>query len=693
VDWFSLLPTPGSSNGDFQSGEYDVLLTETYYHNLRDNEYFCIHNSGNQVINLTGWIVTDLEGEISFPRGSLIDAGQKLCVTHNSTSYTEDLLTEADYTYAHGDVGQMMRYGGSLALRNEGDEIILMTQDCREIDSLIWGDSEATLLGWQGRPASITTKGSIATRLKDDGTPRDTNTSYDWETLRQWGIGQSDFGIESFNIGGSVISYYSPGISLSVAREHLRKASENILLNAYQFTSKPLHDELAEAALRGVKVKILLEGQPVSGVNSREVWILENLCASGAQVRFLMDIPEDSIFKRYAYNHAKYAVVDNRSLLISSENWGNNGYPEDGKGNRGWGAVIDDEALATHFATVFYEDWNPLRRDSIGLDYAVDHLKTYDEEEVLPRFEPPFLDTLRVTEDVRIIAVVGPDNTLDNDTILGMINSAKEMVYVEQFYIRKTWKVGDSRITNPFLEGLVRAAERGCEVKVLLDPSWYNILKDDPNDNDDTVELLNSLATSRNIDLEAKLMSVDTHHVLKLHNKGMIVDRSRVLLSSINWNYNSFARNREAGLIIESDEIGAYFEHIFIRDWKDDIVAPIARIDGNPVTTVGDIVTLSALSSSDDNGIVRFSWDIDFDGTEDSNDSTIIVSFDRAGTFPITLEVEDSWGNSNATTFTLVVKNKEASVPGEFYILSLLVSGVAIGVFLYHIRKKRTKDI
>ncbi|MEM2934906.1 MAG: phospholipase D-like domain-containing protein, partial [Candidatus Thermoplasmatota archaeon] len=41
-----------------------------------------------------------------------------------------------------------------------------------------------------------------------------------------------------------------------------------------------------------------------------------------------------------------------------------------------------------------------------------------------------------------------------------------------------------------------------------------------------------------------------------------------VLISSINWGENSFRRNREVGIIIESAEISEYFEEIFWYDWN-----------------------------------------------------------------------------------------------------------------------------
>ncbi len=50
----------------------------------------------------------------------------------------------------------------------------------------------------------------------------------------------------------------------------------------------------------------------------------------------------------------------------------------------------------------------------------------------------------------------------------------------------------------------------------------------------------------------------------------MIVDGEYVLISSINWNYNSPNNNREAGLIIQSTEAAKYYTAVFSYDWNGD---------------------------------------------------------------------------------------------------------------------------
>jgi phosphatidylserine/phosphatidylglycerophosphate/cardiolipin synthase-like enzyme len=68
--------------------------------------------------------------------------------------------------------------------------------------------------------------------------------------------------------------------------------------------------------------------------------------------------------------------------------------------------------------------------------------------------------------------------------------------------------------------------------------------------------------------IEVKFHYTNWSYFANVHNKGMIVDNTSVLISSINWNENSVTRNREAGLIIENEEIALYYAEVFFYDWK-----------------------------------------------------------------------------------------------------------------------------
>jgi len=118
---------------------------------------------------------------------------------------------------------------------------------------------------------------------------------------------------------------------------------------------------------------------------------------------------------------------------------------------------------------------------------------------------------------------------------------------------------------NPFFDALISAARRGCEVKVLLDAKEYNL--DGNNDNDEVVAWLNGVARAENLNLRAEIADLDALGLLKIHNKGAIIDGQKVLISSLNWKSCSL-HNREAGVIIESEPVARYYEQVFMYDWN-----------------------------------------------------------------------------------------------------------------------------
>jgi phosphatidylserine/phosphatidylglycerophosphate/cardiolipin synthase-like enzyme len=78
---------------------------------------------------------------------------------------------------------------------------------------------------------------------------------------------------------------------------------------------------------------------------------------------------------------------------------------------------------------------------------------------------------------------------------------------------------------------------------------------------------INQVAASEHLPLEARCAELERNELEKIHNKGVVVDGKKVLVSSINWNYNSPTFNREAGVIIEQPEAARYYGAVFEDDW------------------------------------------------------------------------------------------------------------------------------
>ncbi len=640
-DWIQSKPSPGETNGELSDMPTDVKIVEVYYHAHRDDEYVAIKNFSPHEKNIGGWTITDLEGLVAFPSDCEISPQGTLYVTRNSTSFMEDALFQADLQYENGEAPQMVTVGNIPQLNNDGDEVILQDDHGRIIDAFIYGYSNYEGPGWNGEPVLPLPKGKIAKRDKD------TNTSHDWVGLREYGIGQSDFDSDLITFEGSINAFASPDTSFQVITRAIEEAEKSISINLYEFTNIDVANALVSALERGVSVRVLLEGSPVGGVKTTEIAILDMLSEHGAAIRFLSDDDTKNIHSRYALNHGKYALVDGDITLICSENWGDSGLPKNNKtGNRGWGVQIQAEEVHDYFENVFESDWNPKSRDSMEYKKIKSGVEAKEPEEDMTKpyeYAGAFPNHFQ-TGTFSVRPVISPDTSLDDSTILDMIMSSQEELIVQQFYIRPNWGDDEGR-ANPYLDEIVNAARRGIRVYVLLDSSWYNTDYDDSYDNDDVVAYLNDLGESEGLPIEAKLINSESHGFLKLHNKGLIADRRTVLISSINWNKNSIASNREIGIIVHDESIASFYRELFFYDWKDDVTSPIAIAGEDRILQTGAELALDGSSSFDDVGIVNYSWDLDNDGDFERFGSYVEERFEMPGTYTITLRVEDAWGN------------------------------------------------
>jgi phosphatidylserine/phosphatidylglycerophosphate/cardiolipin synthase-like enzyme len=644
------IPTPLEDN---REDVYEpLLLTEVYYNPHGENEYMRVHNSLAYDIDISFWYLTDGEGIVAFPPGTVLSSNQSFTVAQNSTNFLDETLVIPDYEYEneHPSSMDMIIVDTTPVLANDGDEVFFKNNFGTQIDAFVYGDSDYSDLGWDSEASVKLKKGRLAKRNIEE-TYQDTNTSSDWQNLREYGIAQSDFQTETFIVNGGLEPFTSPDSSFEVISNALALAQTTIVINLYEFTNTALANKLISTLDRGVDVKLFLEGAPVGGINATELYIARQIVENGGYVRIMTNDEDNDIHQRYSYDHAKYLVIDNSTLILMSENWGWTGVPPTGKwGNRGWGIRIDDTSLAKYFADLFYTDWEPKMKDSVPFDSS--HAKWNDGANYSSEGydSPAVFESGTVNTTASVTPVIAPDTSLAQDTIFHMLANAQDTVYVEQFYIYKHWgerDTGSVNVTpNLYLEAVIDAARRGCEVKILIDASYYNTDPDDPIDNDDTVEYVNSLAESEGLNMEAKLVNMFEHDFTKIHNKGMIADDS-VLISSINWNLNSVTRNREAGLIILNQDVAEYFKNVFEYDWTDDLTPPLARFNLSETYLINEMVQFNASESTDNMEIVNYTWFLD--DTLASYDIVWERPFTTTGNHTADLKVSDYWGNTNTT--------------------------------------------
>ncbi len=349
-----------------------------------------------------------------------------------------------------------------------------------------------------------------------------------------------------------VKTFVSPDCSFE-SLENFVSGADSLYIGTYVFTNPCILDLLREENISDLK--ILIESSPVHGMSSKEKKILCNLEENGKKIY---------LYKKEGrnYHHAKYLIKDNSSVLVTSENFGYTGFSKNSNyGNRGWGAIIEDENLTDDFLEIFFSDLSKAEKFKCELeDYETNC--NPKEENYIPKFKTEKFNNQSV------YSIFAP-NAINE--ILDLIDSANKSIYIQQMYIYKYWgsrKEGSvNKTPNLFLERVINKSREGLDVKILLDSYWYNIDKSDPVSNYYTVEYVNQIAEEENITVEARLVDLDRLRFEKIHNKGMIIDNKTVLISTINWNEHSPKNNREVGVVIRG-EVAKYYSKVFSYDWS-----------------------------------------------------------------------------------------------------------------------------
>jgi cardiolipin synthase len=483
------------------------------------DEYLVLEGSGR----LDGFVISDGEGGFRFPAGTAIDG--RLTVARSAVAYAEShgILPDYELFDYSPDVPDVSR-SDDLRMANGADELFLY-QGSTLLQQVAW---------------------------PEDVTPREGQIHYLEEGVwdaRPLFIGQSRLQPAVFE-NVRVTAFVAPDCAREIFLDAVASAESEILVNVYELTDPDLAGELVRARQRGVNVTVLLEGGPVGGISPEGKAVAGILARGGIPV--LQMTTTEQAHAAYRFDHAKYMVIDGAQVFIGSENYKPSGFPAAGaKGNRGWGAYLDDPELAAYFQDVFLHDSSG--GDIAPLEGADTDAGGGQQPPYTVEFEPFRAD------DVRVTPVLSPDTSF---LITAMLEGATRNIAIEQAYITNetTYEL------NPFLATAINASRRGVEVRVILDSTWFNTEGD--ADNDEMVTVINRIAAAEGLSLEARLADCDGNNLEKIHNKGVIVDERRVLISSINWNANSPAFNREAGVIIDDTAVAAYFTGVFRDDWE-----------------------------------------------------------------------------------------------------------------------------
>lgn len=574
-------------------------------------EFICIRNVADTPLSLGGLDVTDGEGVLSIPYGTMIQPGEELVISNGGETF---LGAEGRIFLSIDD----MERSGRFVLADKGDWVHLLDGDT-VIDTFVYGDVDKILPGWSGPPFDRIGRYKMAVRTSIN----DTNSSHDW------GIsvpGRSSFPEESFL--AEVEGFLFPDNGFPIILRELYSAQKSIDLALYQFDNTSLMSLLASLSQRGVDVNILLEGSPVGGISESTAMRIKTMEDAGCTIRLLRS---DDGYKRYDYMHSKYAVIDGVKVLLTSENWRTSVF----EGNRGWGVVVHSSGLASYLERIFLEDFDLRHRDVVSFTEYYSHL----EADNLGTF--PLPQAIIGYSYVAMVSVaLGPDHGMT--WLETVMREAESRLYSQQFYCRTSWLNRESP-----LSWMRDAGAEGVDVRLLLDSSPMG---DTDGQNTEIAKEVSAWEGCM-----AKTWEGVRHFSLQ-HNKGVVTETVTVV-GSFNWVDTSFINNRELAFCISSPELADFFTDAFLFDWSTDPYPPVAVLDfDDRLYKEGETVVLMANRSYDNNAVVSWEWDFNGDGETDKEGSRVLWTAEKISG-PSALTVRDTEGNSDTIYFSLSVES------------------------------------
>jgi cardiolipin synthase A/B len=516
-------------------------------HSYQDaDEYLVLSGTGS----LDGITISDGHGGFRFPPGTRING--LLTIARSGAAFKQSHGIYPDFEWL--DYSQLVPdviKGDTLRLANSKDALMLYENGIL-LQKVAW---------------------------PEDVKPREGQIHYLDKGLwdpRPLMIGQSRFSPAVFH-NVSIITFVSPDCSNEIFSYAVNQASDEVLLNVYEFSSPLMADTLITAHAREVDIKVVVEGGPVGGISPEGKEAIRNLTDRGIPVSMMISRKGEPA--PYRYDHAKYMVIDRRAVLLTSENFKYSGFPPEGMtGNRGWGVYLEDPSLAEYFSIVYLTDYSG--KSMTAYNGSAGTPESMPSGKYTVEFQPGYFTGATVRP------VISPDTS---NQITELINSAERSIEIEQAYITNETTYS----LNPYLSAAINASRRGVHVRVLLDSYWYNT--EDETDNDEMVALINRIGSYEHIPLEARCADLSTNEIDKIHNKGVIVDNQYVLVSSINWNSNSPNFNREAGVIIDHPGVARYFLDVFEDDWNSMAKSPAVKTDYLKLAAVGVVLVILIL--------------------------------------------------------------------------------------------------
>lgn len=380
----------------------------------------------------------------------------------------------------------------------------------------------------------------------------------------------------------TLVLHASPDAGWAQLSNFLAGVRENLVVGMYDFTSAHVLSAV-EAALAGGKTMTLTLDHPAKnhtadqtdeetqadlheslGDHFNGTWALTN------------SDPKAPVWIYPNAYHIKVAVREDNTFWLSSGNWNNSNQPEidlsdpaaarkiAANSDRDWHVIATSDKLAATFRAFLQHDYDVASEaiaqtatTSAGVAARMAMLNEGVPPGMLEMFATgkaprEFFAPRTLADTVRIQPLLTPDNY--HAHVKALIDSAQQTFYMQTQYIHPSGHAGDED-HDALIAAVKTLVDKGLDVRLIT--SQYQT--------DAWVEKL------ANAGVPASVLRRQAN----VHNKGIVVDGSTVMVSSQNWSADGTLRNRDAGLIIHHAEAADYFQQIFLHDWAN-LASPVA---------------------------------------------------------------------------------------------------------------------
>ncbi|MDD7423567.1 MAG: phospholipase D-like domain-containing protein [Candidatus Methanomethylophilaceae archaeon] len=526
-----------------------VRLYEVVYNDPDLGDCFSIKNYGSKSVSLNGYYVKTQGGKQYDLPNMTLTSGEIVAFIKSKVS--DSWFCKDRTVKITSGIGTMFT--------NTGTNVYLCDSFDKNVDVVSYGSVKTmpSTKDWIGDSVPLSNMKEAIRRVE----PRDSNSNFDWTATSDGMTSNGFYDVPEFT--GNVLPFVFPDSKGEPILRALKDADTSIHISIYMLTSKHAASILAAKAEEGVDVKVLLENKPLGYDHTYD--ILQSIVDKGGNVSFIgFPVGGSTSEDRYSYVHNKYCIIDGETVIVTSENWTGPNLG-DGKGNRGWGAVVESTGYAAYMESYFSNDWN-------GKDVATLDEKLSSPVSGTPLFSmeeiSTYVDALpesgSVINGAHLKMYMSPDNTFK--AINYYMSNAQERIYTEQMDVGKSFENPDNQSPIRFM---LDAAARGVDAKFMI--------------SEDSEELLSYL---RSHGVKTAKMSQNGYSTM--HNKGVIIDDC-VWISSVNWTENAFLNNRECGLYIMDERVTEFYLAEYMEDWDYNYVPSDDQPLDVPVETVATV--------------------------------------------------------------------------------------------------------